>query len=118
MKKELTCIGCPMGCRITAEMEGDSVLRVEGFTCRVGERYAREELTNPRRVVTALCPVAGSRVPLAVKTSRPVDKRLIFDCLAAIVAHTAQPPIRMGDVLIRSVCGTDADVIATQHRPA
>lgn len=118
MQQELTCIGCPMGCHITAELKNGAVSDVQGFSCKIGERYAHEELTAPRRMVTALCPVQGSHVPLAVKTSRPIDKRLIFDCLAQIAAHTAVPPIHMGDVLIRGVCGTDVDILATQERPA
>ena len=53
MKRELTCIGCPMGCRLTAEFNGTEVTEVTGNGCAVGARYAREELTNPKRMVTA-----------------------------------------------------------------
>ncbi len=113
MKQELTCIGCPMGCLLRAEVCDGIVSNIEGFSCRVGERYAREELTAPRRMVTALCRVRGRRAPLPVKTSRPIDKRLLFDCLREIADYTACAPVHIGDVLIRGVCGTDADVVAT-----
>ena len=29
-KKNLTCIGCPMGCQITVEVEGEEVFSVTG----------------------------------------------------------------------------------------
>ena len=39
-KKELICIGCPMGCALTVETEGNEVLSVTGNTCPRGESYA------------------------------------------------------------------------------
>ncbi len=116
MKRELTCIGCPMGCLITAECRDGEIVGIEGYSCRVGLRYAQEELTAPKRTVTALCPVAGSHVPLAVKTSRPIDKRLIFPCLSEIAAHTAILPVHIGQAVLRGVCGTDVDIVSAQER--
>ena len=43
-KKELTCIGCPVGCSITVKMEGEEIVSVEGNSCRIGDRYARSEV--------------------------------------------------------------------------
>lgn len=116
MKKELTCIGCPMGCQITAELNDGVVSNVQGNTCAVGDRYAREELTNPKRVVTALCPVKGSHIPLPVKTDRPIEKALIFDCLQCIAATEAVAPVKTGDVLIENVLGTGVNIVATADR--
>lgn len=116
MKHELTCIGCPMGCRISAELADGTVTDVSGFSCRIGERYAHEELTAPKRMVTALCPVHGSHIPLAVKTGAPIDKKLIFDCLKAIAEREVSLPVHIGDIIISSVCGTDVDILATQER--
>ena len=31
--RELTCIGCPMGCQLTAVLEDGQVTRVTGNTC-------------------------------------------------------------------------------------
>ena len=36
-KKNLTCIGCPMGCQITVEVEGEDKL---SGTCRIYESAA------------------------------------------------------------------------------
>ena len=37
-KRELTCIVCPVGCRITAEIDGGE-LRISGNSCKRGEVY-------------------------------------------------------------------------------
>ena len=117
MKKELICINCPMGCRMSAEVENGRVISVTGYTCKRGERYAHDELTHPRRMVTALAPVAGRREPLPVKTSQPIPKELVFSCLAAVEAALVQPPVQRGDVVLSRVCGTEADIIATADLP-
>ena len=45
--RELTCIGCPMGCQLTAVMDGSRVTEVTGNTCPRGDAYARKECTHP-----------------------------------------------------------------------
>ena len=57
--KELTCINCPMGCRITVEMDGEEIISVTGNTCKRGETYARTEVTAPVRTVTTTIKVIG-----------------------------------------------------------
>ena len=41
--KEFTCIRCPMGCALRAEVEDGKVVRVTGNTCKRGEDYAQQE---------------------------------------------------------------------------
>lgn len=115
MVKEITCIGCPLGCRITAVLENDKILSLSGYTCNVGKKYAQEELTAPKRMVTALIAVRGCHRPLPVKTSEPVDKSKIFECLNEIAKHAVSPPIRIGDIVLSGVCGSQTDIIATKE---
>ena len=61
-KRELTCIGCPMGCQITVTLDGGEVKNVEGNTCRKGDQYARAEVTHPVRVVTSSVPAEGGEI--------------------------------------------------------
>lgn len=115
MKYELTCINCPMGCHITAAYDGKEVTDIEGYTCRRGLEYAKTEIVAPVRTVTALVRVCGSDAPVSVKTSRPVGKAKIGEVLAEIKKASAMPPIHIGDVILPDVCGTGADIIATQE---
>ena len=39
MKKQFTCIVCPNGCEIEAEVENGQVISVTGHTCPRGEQY-------------------------------------------------------------------------------
>lgn len=118
MKKEIiTCINCPMGCRMEVEHEAGQVLSVSGNTCARGERYARQECLEPLRMITASVPVAGRAVPVSCKTRTPVPKKKIDDCMRALMAAPFQPPIAAGDVLIANICDTGVDVIATKAVP-
>ncbi len=116
MKREMTCIICPMGCRLTAEIQGESI-RVTGNTCRRGEAYAVQEVTCPMRTVTSLVAVEGGELPLCpVKTAAQVPKARIGDVLAALKKVRVQAPVRVGDVLIPDVAGTGVDIVATANR--
>ena len=46
--KELTCIGCPRGCTLKIERDGDG-WSVTGNTCPRGREFAVSEMTAPRR---------------------------------------------------------------------
>ena len=39
-RKELICIGCPLGCAITVTMDGGNVVSITGNTCKRGSDYA------------------------------------------------------------------------------
>ena len=43
-KRELVCIGCPLGCPLTVELDGDEVVSVSGNTCKRGDVYARKAI--------------------------------------------------------------------------
>ena len=78
-KRELTCIGCPLGCAVTVEMEGTEILRVTGNTCKRGEEYGRKEVTNPTRIVTSIVRVNGGKIPMvSVKTKSDIPKSKIL----------------------------------------
>ena len=58
-KRERICIGCPMGCPLTVQLEDGEILSITGQTCKRGEVYARNEVTNPTRIVTSTVMVEG-----------------------------------------------------------
>ena len=113
--RELTCINCPMGCRITVTMEGTEVLSVTGNTCKRGEVYARTEVIAPVRTVTTTMMVTGGIVDrVSCKTKSPVPKDKIFDVMNEINAASCKAPIKIGDVLIPDCAGTGVSVVATK----
>ena len=113
-ERVITCINCPMGCRMTVALEGNEVVSVTGNTCKRGDTYARQECTDPQRMVTAVVQVEGSACPLSVKTRTPIPKNRIHDCMAALAQVKLTAPVHEHDVVIANVCGTGVDVIATK----
>ena len=114
-RKELICIGCPLGCNLTVEMDGGQVVSVNGNTCKPGDDYARKELTDPRRIVTSTVPVAGGNLPVvSVKTASDIPKGKIRECLCALKGVTLTAPVQIGDVIVENVADTGVDVIATK----
>ena len=112
-EKIVTCINCPMGCRVTVRFEDGEIAAVEGQSCKRGETYARQECVEPRRMVTAALPVKGGETPASVRTAAPVPKALISDVMRSLSALSLTAPISLGEVVAANVCGTGVDVIAT-----
>ena len=115
-KRELICIGCPLGCPVTVTMEAGEVIKVEGNTCKRGDDYARKEVTNPTRIVTSTVKVSiGPADMVSVKTKEDVPKEKIFDCMRALKDVTVQAPVHIGDVVLKNVAGTGVDMVATKN---
>lgn len=117
-KRELTCIGCPLGCTVTVTLENGQITGVAGNTCKRGDDYARKEVTHPTRIVTSSVCVAGGIAPMvSVKTRNDIPKDKIFDCVRALKGLTVDAPVSIGDIVLENVAGTGVDVIATKAVP-
>jgi len=114
MTRELTCIGCPMGCQISVDLQYGTVVSVTGNECPRGDRYARQECIAPERMVTSLMIADFTHAPVSVKTLKPIPKGKIQDCLREIRNTHPGLPIRSGDILITDVAGTGVPVVATK----
>lgn len=114
--RELTCIGCPMGCPLTVTMEAGEVVSVTGNTCKRGDIYARKEVTNPTRIVTSTVRVTGGEADMvSVKTKEDIPKGMIFECAKALKNVEVPAPVHIGDVLVKDVAGTGVDIVATKN---
>ena len=114
--KELICIGCPLGCMLTVEMDGAAVLNVTGNTCPRGKAYAEKEVTNPMRIVTSTVRVSGGdRVSVSCKTKSDIPKGKIFDVTRALKDVVIEAPVKIGDVLGENAAGTGVDIVATSN---
>lgn len=114
--RNLTCIGCPMGCPLTVKLEGTEVVSVEGNTCKRGAVYGKKEVTNPTRIVTTTVRVSGGTEPVvSVKTKEDIPKDKIFACIRAMKEITVPAPVHIGDVILHDVAHTGVDMIATKN---
>ena len=116
MKKDITCITCPLGCRIRITYSEDAIHRIEDYQCEKGKDYAVQEIFNPVRTLTTTLMVAKGELPLvSVRTSKPVPKQRIFDIMDALSDVAIVAPVKMGDVLIEKILGLDIDIVATKN---
>ncbi len=114
--KEFTCIRCPIGCQLRAEIENGAVVSVTGNQCKRGVEYAMSEAVHPVRTVTSTVrAVGGVRPVVAVKTVPEVPKERIFEVMAAIRSLTVSAPVRIGDVLLKNAAGTGSDIVAAAN---
>ncbi len=117
MKKDLTCIVCPTGCSITVELNAkNEVVSVVGNSCKRGEKYASEEVTAPKRTVTALVRVENGETKVtSVKTSTSVPKEMISSIIEKINSVSVKAPVHIGEIILSDVMGTGADVVITRQ---
>lgn len=112
--KEFICICCPQGCHLTVDDENGYA--VTGNTCKRGEEYGKSEATAPVRVVTSSVWVKGGAIDKCpVKTNKAIPKGKIFDVINELKDVNIEAPVKIGDVVVSSICGTDADVVVTKN---
>ncbi|MBN1352146.1 DUF1667 domain-containing protein [candidate division KSB1 bacterium] len=115
MTQEMVCISCPNGCRLRVSQAEDSSIIVEGNECKLGAQYAKQEISDPRRIVTFCIPIKNGKEPfLPVRTDKAVPKQLWREIIKSIRTVKAVAPITCGECLRRNLIGTDANVIATR----
>ena len=117
MHSELTCIVCPIGCRIQID-ETENGYIIEGYACPRGKKYALQELEDPRRMVTSTVRVENGFLALVpVKTAEPIPKNLILDVITQRNSVVVEASVYLGDVIGKDVAGTGIDIVATRDMP-
>ena len=115
MKKEIICTVCPRGCHIMVEGEGDTIISVEGYTCKRGLEYASSEFAHPVRLLTTTVKMVGIENDLLpVRSTKPIPKEKILDCMDVIRKVDAILPVKRYDVIVADICGTGVDIVATK----
>ena len=113
MERKITCILCPRGCAMTVK-ETNGALTVTGNTCPKGGEYAIAECTNPVRTVTSTVRVSNRKdTMVSVKTAAPVPKDKMMDVMELLRSITVSAPVKIGDVVLNGVFGTD--IIVTKE---
>jgi len=114
-EKEITCIVCPIGCKILVKLDGTQFEILDGNKCKKGIEYARNEALDPRRMLTTSVLVENGEWPLvSVKSSQPVPKEKVFPALKEIKKMRIKAPVESGQIIIRNVADTGIDIVATK----
>ena len=113
--RKLTCIICPMSCILDVKYINKKIKTIKGHQCKKGRKYAEEELFDPKRTLTSTVKVNHGVIPLvSVRTDRPIPKNLIFPIMHEIMQLTLDAPIKLGDIIVKNIQNTDANLIATK----
>lgn len=114
------CTTCPSECLLTVEVERDAddamveVRYVTGNSCPRGDKFAHQELTCPVRVLTTTVTVSGGyKALLPVRTAEAIPLALHAQAMNLIRGLVVEAPIRMGDVVLKDLLGTNIDLIAS-----
>lgn len=111
----LICTSCPVGCRMTIIEDKKGNIEVTGNACKRGEKYAFDEYSNPKRMVTSSIFIdGGNNALVSVKTDKPIKKELVKEVFCLIKKMRVKAPIDIGDIIIRNVTGTDVNIVATR----
>ena len=117
-ERNLTCIVCPIGCRLNITLEGDKISNISGNRCKRGSTYAQEECIAPKRMLTTTVRVIDGFHPFVpVKSDKAIPKELLLQCMNVIRTFKTEAPINMGDVLIQDICGTGVNIVAARSIP-
>lgn len=92
--------------------------RVNGAVCKKGKVYAKEEIFSPKRVLTSIVLVSGGEIPVvSVKTDHPIPKEKMMDVMRVLYKERVDAPVKSGEIILRDVAGTGANIIATKDVP-
>lgn len=115
--KEMICISCPIGCRMTVYEENDSIV-VKGNKCARGKVYGEEEYLAPKRMVTCTVATDSEEFPrLPVRTTASIPKETIDELLQELYGMHIKLPVKRGSALIENYHDTGVDIIATMTLP-
>ena len=117
---QFNCTTCPSECLLTVEVERDAngavtaVRSVTGNSCPRGDKFAHQELTCPMRVLTTTVAVSGGdEALLPVRTAEAIPLELHAQAMDLIRGVVVNAPIRMGDVVLEDLLGTNIDLVAS-----
>lgn len=112
--RKVICIVCPLGCEVEIVSKEDDFI-IKGNKCIRGKRYAIKEITNPTRIVTSTVKINNrSFKRLPVRTDKAIPKSKIFQCMAIINSLELETPIRINEVIIENIVGTDSNLISSR----
>lgn len=111
---KIICVACPKGCRLRINREGETIV-VSEQSCKRGEQYAVQEMTDPRRMVASTVRIqSNSHSLLPVYTSAPIPKGKIQPLLMELRKINLRAPVKMGQVVLKDALGTGIDVFASR----
>jgi len=113
--EKVICVTCPKGCTLEVTKDGETVVSVLNG-CKRGHEYAKQELTDPRRMVASSVRISGGIHPLLpVYTSAPFPKPRIPELLKALREVEVSAPVKLEQPILENALGTGINVLASRE---
>ena len=113
--EKVICTTCPKGCTLEVNREGETVVKVLNG-CKRGHEYAKQELTDPRRMVASSVRIQGALHPLVpVYTSSPFPKPRIPELLKLLRTVELKAPVLYNQTIIENALGTGISIKASRE---
>ncbi len=113
--KEITCIVCPNGCKLTVEKENEEY-HVTGHKCKRGISFAVQEMEDPRRTLCTTVKTSFKEIPrLSVRTDGEIQKNLILPLMQQLRKIEVKEPVTVGKIIQKNVFDSGVNVIATTN---
>ena len=111
--KELICIACPNGCRLTVD---ETTNAVSGNKCLRGEKFALKEITCPTRSLTSTVATVFDDCPvISVKTDGEIPKEKIFAVVKELKKIKVEKRLKIGDIVIANVADANVNIVVTKN---
>ncbi len=120
-EKKITCITCPLGCKLKINIENNKIISVRGNQCKKGIKFAEGEIRDPRRILTTTMKLKAqggqeatfNRLP--VRSVAPAPKDKILEIIKEVRKIKVSPPVKMGDIIAKNIIGSGVDIIASMR---
>jgi len=118
MKRNITCIECPVGCRILVDIKNGKVVKISGHKCPKGEEYSIAEIENPTRILTSTVKTRNLSLKyIPVRTDAPIPKGKILEVMGIIKNTVVEEPVRAGEIIVKGILGLKVNLVATRNLP-
>ena len=114
-KSALTCISCPIGCRIAVGITNGEYF-FSGNKCPKGAEFAKTEMTAPMRTLTTTVRTIFPWMPvLPVRTREEVPKGKIPEIMRTLSKVIITKRIGIGETIAVDIPGVNCEIIATNE---
>jgi len=115
MEKRVICTVCPNACVIRAYQDASGKVITEGANCKQGEKFAAEEMVNPKRILTTTVRVEldGNHMLLPVRSSDFINKENLHTYMKELARIIVKREVKIGETVYPDICNTGVDIVAS-----
>ncbi|MEG0372178.1 MAG: DUF1667 domain-containing protein [Clostridium sp.] len=115
---ELTCMGCPLYCRLTTHLDESTPINLNGYFCKIDFNPVSQEYNSPTTFLKASLPVHHGILPrVNVETQQGIFQSSLSACIDILKTLQVRAPINKGDIISKSLAHTNVSLISTQTIP-